>query len=267
MKKGIIALIISILLISLLFTGCGSKETSGKADDSLNKIKESGKFVVGLDDSFPPMGFRDDKGEIIGFDIDLAKEVAKRMGVKAEFKPVEWKGVTLTLKKGDIDLIWNAFTKTEDRKKQVNFSDTYLANKQILVVKKGSSIKTKEDLKGKILGLQMGSTAEDALKKNKEVSDVLKDVKKYSNNVEALMDLSAGRIEVLLVDEVVGKYYLKKKPGEYEILKDYLEKEEYGVGIRKEDKALLKELNKILAEMKADGTTDKISNEWFGEDQ
>lgn len=264
MKKKFGFLTITVITLGLLFSGCGQSKQA--ADNSLNDIKQKGQFVVGLDDSFPPMGFKDDKGEIVGFDIDLAKEVGKRMGVKVVFKPVQWDGVVLSLNNKDIDVIWNGLTITDKRKQQIDFSKAYLQNKQIIVVKNDSTIKGKKDLSAKKLGLQLGSSSEIALNEDKTTSNALKEVKKYSNNTEALMDLNQGRVDAVLVDEVVGRYYISKKPGLYKVLDEDFGKEEYGVGIRKTDKGFRDELDKTLDAMKADGTTNKISQKWFGKD-
>lgn len=261
MNKTIKLFSLCLCLIFLL-GACGK---SNSEDKSLKLIKDKGEFIVGLDDSFPPMGFRNENGEIDGFDIDLAKEVAKRIGVKVVFKPVEWDGVVLSLKNKDIDVIWNGLTITEKRKEQIAFSNVYLQNKQIIVVKNEASIAKVEDLKGKIVGVQLGSSSEEALNSNKEIVNNLKEIKKYSNNTEALLDLKAGRIEAVVIDEVVGRYYISKKAGEYKVLGFDLGKEDYGVGFRKEDKSFYNEVNKVLDEIKSDGTYDKISQKWFGE--
>jgi len=269
MKKRFGILTIAVLTLGLVLSGCGnSKQTNGSQaqDNSLKEIKQKGEFVVGLDDSFPPMGFKDDKGQIVGFDIDLANEAAKRMGVKAVFKPVEWDGVLLSLNNKDIDVIWNGLTITKERQQQIDFSKVYLQNKQILVVKNDSTIKGKKDLSGKIVGIQLGSSSEAALTSDKETSNTLKEIRKYSNNTEALMDLSQGRTDAVVVDEVVGRYYISKKAGMYKVLDEDFGKEDYGVGIRKSDKSFKEELDKTLDAMKADGTADKISQKWFGKD-
>lgn len=270
MKKKLTTLTAMLLTLGLLFSGCGQStkndQSKQTADNSLNEIKQKGQFIVGLDDSFPPMGFKNDKGEIVGFDIDMANEAAKRMGVKAVFKPVQWDGVLLSLNNKDIDVIWNGLTITDERKKQIDFSKVYLQNKQIIVVKNDSTIATKKDLSGKKVGLQLGSSSEKALTDDKDTSGTLKEVKKYSDNTEALMDLSQGRIDAVVVDEVVGRYYISKKPGVYKTLNEDFGKEDYGVGIRKTDKTFREELDKTLDAMKADGTADKISQKWFGKD-
>ncbi|BAH05681.1 amino acid ABC transporter substrate-binding protein [Clostridium kluyveri] len=262
MKKKFGILTIVIFLMGILLTGCGQTQKSN--DTSWDDIKAKGKFVVGLDDSFPPMGFRDEKGQIVGFDIDMAKAAAEKLGVKVEFKPVEWDGVILSLNNKDIDVIWNGLTITEERKKQIVFSKVYLQNKQIIVVQKNSTINSKKDLSGKTVGLQMGSSSEKALNADADTSKSLKEVRKYSNNTEALLDLSQGRTDAVIVDEVVGRYYIEKKPDLYKILDDNFGVEDYGVGIRKTDTSFKEKLDEALDTIKSDGTADKISQKWFG---
>ena len=283
MKKKILFVLASVLVFSFVLAGCNSEKQNG-VDSEINKevnkevepaddqeeskdtIIAKGKFVLGLDDSFPPMGFRDEAGNIVGFDIDLANEVAKRMNLEIELKPIDWDSKILVLDKGDIDVIWNAFTASDERRKQVNFTDTYLKNKQIIVVAGDSKIEDKSGLKDKVLGLQSGSTSQDALDKDVDVLSSLKDVKKYSDNVKALLDLKIGRVDAVLVDEVVGRYYVSKKPGDYKILEEHFGEEEYAVGVRKGENEFLEKLNQTLKEIREDGTEAEISKKWFGED-
>ncbi len=148
MKKKILFVLASVLVFSFVLAGCNSEKQNG-VDSEINKevnkevepaddqeeskdtIIAKGKFVLGLDDSFPPMGFRDEAGNIVGFDIDLANEVAKRMNLEIELKPIDWDSKILVLDKGDIDVIWNAFTASDERRKQVNFTDTYLKTNKL----------------------------------------------------------------------------------------------------------------------------------------
>lgn len=262
MLKKIIAILASSMLCLSILSGCSKTSTS---KDTFGEIKKKGTIVVGLDDQFPPMGFRDDKGEIVGFDIDLAKEAANRMGLKVEFKPVDWSGITTSLNNKEIDLIWNGLTITEGRKKEIDFTKAYLENKQIIVVKADSSIATKSDLKDKLVAVQMGSSAETAVNKETDLAKTFKELRTFPANTEALLAVSNGTIDALVVDEVVGKYYASKKPGVYKILSEDFGREEYGIGIRKTDKTLLQELDKALDAMKSDGTADEISKKWFGE--
>lgn len=235
-------------------------------DNSLDKIREKGKFVVGLDDTFAPMGFRDEEGNLVGFDIDLARVTAERMGVEVEFKPVDWDGVILSLRSGMIDVIWNGLTITEERAKQINFTDPYMNNRQVIVVQMNSPIQTKADLAGKVVGLQMGSSSVKALYSDPELVQSLKDIRQYATNAEALMDLQIGRLDAVVVDEMHGRYYyISKKPDVYRVLDEELGWEQYGVGVRKEDESFLAELNRVLDELKADGTAEELSIKWFGE--
>ena len=222
------------------------------------------KIVIGLDDSFPPMGFRDDKAQLVGFDIDLAREAAKRLGAEVEFKPIDWNAKEAELTGKRVDALWNGLTITEERKQNIAFTAPYMENHQIIVVPAGSAIQTKVDLAGKVVGAQEGSSAVDAIKKDGAVFQSFKEFKTFGDNVTALMDLSTGRLQAVVVDEVVGRYYVAKKPEAYAVLDDHFGTEEYGVGLRKDDTELLGKLDKALADMKADGAAAKIAQQWFG---
>ena len=258
---------------AVLLSACGGnanqapasdKPAEGSAPAAANTTVPS-KIVIGLDDNFPPMGFRDDKNELVGFDIDMAKAAAKHMGVEVEFKPIDWAAKESELKSKRVDMLWNGLTITEERKQNILFSNPYMENHQIIVVSAGSPIKVKTDLNGKIVGVQDGSSAVPAIEAD-AISKSFKEMKKYGDNVTALMDLSTKRIDAVVVDEVVGRYYVAKKPTEYVVLEDNFGTEEYGVGMRKEDQALHDKLQTALAAMKADGTSAKIANQWFGKD-
>ncbi len=249
MKKWMALALAAMLVVSLL-AGCG---TAAKK-----------KIVVGLDDHFPPMGFRDDKNNIVGFDVDMAKEAAKRLGMEVEFKPIDWNSKEAELNGKRIDVLWNGLTITEKRRENILFTNAYMENKQIIVVPANSPLKTKADLAGKVVGVQDGSSSVEAVEKEAAVAKSFKELKKYPDNVAALMDLKAGRIDALVVDEIVGRYYIAKKAGEYKVLNENFGSEEYGVGLRKDDKELHAKLQKVLDEMKKDGTAAKISQQWFG---
>ena len=252
-----------LILATFVLGACGKKEATGLA-----AIKEKGQLIIGLDDTFAPMGFKDDKGEIVGFDIDLAKEVAKRIGVEAVFKPSEWSGIVFELKSKNIDVVWNGMTITEDRNKEIGFSNPYMNNNQIIVTLSGSTLNNKADLNGKIIGLQLGSSSFNAVSAD-EISKSFKEIKKYDTNVEALMDLEAGRIEAVVLDEIVARYYIAQKEKDtnkdlFKVLDGDFGTEEYGVGIRQEDKDLKDEIDRIIDEMKKDGSYDAIYEKWFG---
>jgi len=244
----------------------GAEAKATATDSSFADIKAKGFFILGLDDTFPPMGFRDEKGQITGFDIDLAKEAAKRLGIEVRPTPVAWDGVILSLNKKDIDVIWNGLTITDKRKEQIAFSKPYLENRQIIVVTAASKISAKKDLQEKTIGLQQGSSSEEALAADKETSASLKEIRKYPENVTALLDLKAGRVNAVVIDEIVGRYYLTKHPGDYTILAEDFGKEAYGVGYRKTDASFGAELDKVLDAIKSDGTGAAIAKKWFGDD-
>lgn len=275
MKKRLAIILVLCLSLTLLITGCSSKtadenkapEQKQTADTSYQDIKDQGYFTLGLDDAFPPMGFREEgTNEIVGFDIDLAKEAAKRMGVEVKFQPVVWDTVIEELNNGNIDVIWNGLTITPDRQKQIAFTKPYISDRQIIVVQKGSAITNKAGLAGKKVGIQAASSAIEAVEKDKATSDSLGELVQFDNNNDALLDLKSGRVDAVVVDEVVGRYYLAKHAGDYQVMEENFGSEDFGVGVRKTDKTFLDELQKALDAMKADGTSAEISKKWFGED-
>ncbi len=261
MKKRL-SLLLAALAAATLFTACGKKpEAPAAAAPAAAQA-----IVIGLDDNFPPMGFRDDKGELVGFDIDLAREAGKRIGVEVSFKPIDWNAKEAELNGKRVDVLWNGLTITEERKANILFTTPYLENHQIIVVTEKSPIKTKAQLAGKVVGVQDGSSAVEAIEKDAAAAKAIKELKKFGDNVTALMDLSAGRLDALVVDEVVGRYYTAKKPGEYRVLEENFGTEDYGVGTRKDDTELMAKLQKAMDEMKADGAAATISTKWFGKD-
>lgn len=250
-------------LLAVIIMVLGFATMSYGADKSLEKIQKAGKMVVGLDATFAPMGFRDEKGEIVGFDIDLANEVAKRLGIKAEFKPCEWDGIIFDLKSKKIDMVWNGMTMTEERKRQVTFSKPYFEDGQLIFSSKENKVNKVNELAGKVVGLQLGSSADYAVQKN-DVFPKIKEVKKYATNVEALMDLEAGRTDAVVVDTVAGKYYNSKK-NNLAYSSESLTKEYYGIAMRNGDKKFIKAIDDTLDEMRKDGSFKKIYVKWFGE--
>ncbi|WP_286034167.1 amino acid ABC transporter substrate-binding protein [Fusobacterium necrogenes] len=252
MKKVVMCL---MMMVSVFISSFG-------ADKSLEEIKKKGYFIVGLDATFAPMGFRDEKGEIVGLDIDLAKEVAKRMGVEARFKPSEWDAIIFELRSKNIDMVWNGMTVTPAREKQVAFTKPYLTDNQIIFTRKGTEPAKVQDLAGKVVGVQLGSSGAQSVEDN-PIRKEIKELKKYATNVEALLDLEAGRLDAVVMDEISGEYYnAKKSTLTYSV--ETLADENYAVALRKQDKTLLNEINKLLDEMKKDGTFDKIVEKWLG---
>lgn len=273
-KKVFTFALAGALSISML-AGCGSSSnesttSESKEDTSLTDVQAAGHFTLGLDADFAPMGFTDDNGEIVGFDIDLAKAVGEKMGVDVEVKPIDWDSKDMELSSGKIDVIWNGFSITDERRQEVLFSNPYLSTKQSIVVKKGSDITKKADLAGKKIALQDGSTSEDALKADTATYESVGDdnISRFKENSQVLMEVDSGRADAAVIDEVFVRYYLQKENllDKYTVLEEGFDEEDYGVGGRKGDYALMETINKALDECKADGTTSEISKKWFGED-
>ena len=196
----------------------------------------------------------------------MAKEAAKRLGIEVEFKPIDWDSKEAALKSKQVDMLWNGLSITEDRKKEIAFSDAYMKNGQIIVVRSDSPVTDRAGLAGKTLATQDGSSSIDCLNKAADFKASLGNVKLYGDNVAALMDLELGRVDAVLVDSSVGRYYMQKKQGVFKVIDKNMGEEEFGVGMRQEDTLLRDKLNSVLKQMSEDGTTAKISQKWFGED-
>lgn len=253
--KRLISVILIISVIFSIVTGC-----------SKSKEKEGDMLVIGIDDKFAPMGFRDEKNEIIGFDIDYAKATSEKMGTKVKFQPIDWATKESELSSGRIDLIWNGYTITDERKNKVLFTKPYLKNAQVIVTLSNSKTSKLSDLEGKVVGLQSLSSAVDALNTN-SISSKIKKTTEFADNVSALNDLKNGRLDAVIIDEVVINYYMTKEKGTFKILDESLSPEQYAVGVKKGNTDLLEKLQKALDTMIEDGTAAKISKKWFGEDK
>ena len=262
MKK----LVLVMLAAATLFTTVSCKKAEKK--DGVTALKERGTFVLGLDDSFPPLGYRDDNNEIVGYDIDLAKEVAKRLGVAFKAQPIDWDAKEMELETGKIDCIWNGFTITEERKNALSFTFAYLNNEQVLVVQKASGIKTLADMKGKKLGIQSGSSAQDAVDedKNRDFKAGLKEVIPFKDNITALNDLKIGGVDGVVMESVVANYSIAQTGEPFYVVPQALANEAYGIGFRKNEPELRDKVQDILIEMQKDGTVAAISMKWFGKD-
>ena len=282
MKTRIFGLLLSFILVFSL-AACGTKGSnnasndSNKAaastekttgDNSLQYILDRGKFIIGLDDTFPPMGFRDDDNNIVGFDIDLAKAVSDKLGVELVLQPIEWDAKEQELATKNIDAIWNGFSITEERLINLTMSKPYMENSISLVVTKDSDIATMADMAGKTLAVQSGSSAEEALdhEANKAFKDSLGKINSIASYVTALMDLETGNSDAVLMDSVVANYMITEAGKDFVVLDEHLVAEEYAIGFRKGEEALCEAVNNALKELKADGTVEKIATEWFGSD-
>ncbi|AWK51200.1 amino acid ABC transporter substrate-binding protein [Clostridium beijerinckii] len=267
-KKITIVAIIATLGTSLV--ACtGTTQNKASETKTTGSTLDKDELVVGLDDTFVPMGFKDESGKIVGFDVELADAVAKKLNKKIKFQSIDWSMKETELANGNIDLIWNGYSITDERKQKVEFSKPYLNNTQVIVTLADSNIKSKADLAGKKVGAQTGSTAVDAVE---EDGDTIKgfdggNLVTFEDNNSALMDLEAKRLDAIVVDEILARYYMKARGTEkYKILDENFGKEQYGVGIRKGDTKFVDAFNKALDEAIADKTAGEISKKWFEDD-
>jgi polar amino acid transport system substrate-binding protein len=228
--------------------------------------QQSKKFIMGLDDSFPPMGFRNESNEIVGYDVDLAKEVTKRMGVELVLQPIDWAAKEQELNTNQIDCIWNGFSITEERKNNLLFTPPYLRNAQVIVVKQDSPVRYLADLAGKTVGTQAGSASVDAIDDAPQFKASLNDIVQYKDFLTALMDLDVGGIDAVVIDLVVANDNINRSGKAFRIINESLGTEEFGIGFRKGDTALAEEVWKTLLEMAKDGTVARIATEWLGAD-
>ena len=248
MKK----ILLPFLLMILFMTGCASE-----------------KLTVGLDDDFEPLGFRDERGEIVGFDVDLAKEAGKRLGVEIIFRPIDWDKKREEITSGNVDLIWNGLDITDERKEYMIFSKPYMDDRQIFLVKKGSrqNIHSEGDLEGKIVGTQAGSTAENYLHETEILTKNFKEFKTYLKFKDGLNALLNEEIDVFICDELIARYNVSKHFGQFDIIDvktGY--PTEVGIGFRKDNVELRDRVQKVFDEMIKDGTAKKISMRWFQAD-
>lgn len=266
-KKVIIAGIAAAGIAGLI-AGCGGSDKKETKQNAAAKeaAAPQKKIVIGLDDNFPPFGFRDKDGQLVGFDIDLAHEAAKRMNTDIEFKVIDWASKETELKSHKIDAIWSGLTMLEERKKNILFSRPYENSVQILLVKEESPILSKADMAGKIIATQEGSTGLDALNSEPEFVAGFKELKLYPDNVSGFMDLKIGRIDAMVVSEVVALFYNKQNNAGFRVVDIGYNRQPVGVGLALDNQEFKTKLDKTLEEMKADGTSTKISEKWFGKD-
>ena len=280
MKKRLLSAVMASAMV-LSLAACGGAKTETTAAETTAEKKEEtttagttaaetaeaagGTLIVGFDQDFPPMGFVGDNGEYTGFDLDLAKEVAGRLGLEYKAQPIAWDSKDMELESGNIDCIWNGFTITS-REDDYTWTTPYMANKQVFVVANDSDIKSQADLAGKVVEVQADSSAEAALKENQDLANTFGQLLTTPDYNTAFMDLEQGAVDAVAMDVIVAGYQIKQRNADFKILDDSLSEEEYGVGFKKGNTELRDKVQGALEEMAADGTLAKISDEWFGED-
>ncbi|WP_446897294.1 transporter substrate-binding domain-containing protein [Clostridium sp. LBM24168] len=263
--KKILSILIAVSVITVLFAGCGKQNSGSNSSSSgstLEKVKKDKKVVLAVDDTYPPMEFRDGSNKLVGFDIDMGTAIGKQMGVKVEFVSTAWDGIFMGLKSKKYDGVLSSVSITDERKKSMAFFGPYIHGGQVISVKQGNTaIKSSKDLNGKVVGVQISTTGEEAAKKIPGV----KQIKTYDKITDAYNDLIIGRTDAVVVDNVVANYYKKQKKG-FDVLSEKLTDEPFGAAFRLEDKDLAAEFSKAYEALKSNGTAAKISEKWFGTD-
>ena len=269
-RKGILGILALVGVVVMSLTGCTQLASNPKVDN-WDKYQQQKSITVGFDNTFVPMGFEEKNGDYAGFDIELAQYVSKKLGITVHFQPIDWDMKETELQNGTIDAIWNGYSATDERREKVAFTIPYMQNTQILVVKKTSGIHSVEDMTGKVLGAQNGSSG---MLDFEEHPEVLKnrvkggDADQYQSVNEAIIDLKNDRIDALLIDRVYADYYLTTEgiADEYGTIPSGFESESFAVGVRPADKKLLEALNQAFKELYQEGIFQQISQKWFGED-
>jgi len=269
-RKGILGLLTLVGMVVMSLAGC-TQLASNPTVDNWDKYQQQKSITVGFDNTFVPMGFEEKNGNYAGFDIELAKYVSKKLGITVHFQPIDWDMKETELQNGTIDAIWNGYSATDERREKVAFTIPYMQNTQILVVKKTSGIHSVEDMTGKVLGAQNGSSG---MLDFEEHPEVLKnrvnggDADQYQSVNEAIIDLKNDRIDALLIDRVYADYYLTTEgiADEYDTIPSGFESESFAVGVRPADKKLVEALNQAFKELYQEGIFQQISQKWFGED-
>lgn len=264
-----------LMAAAMVFTmaGCGSSkdaDTSAKketkTEDSKDKENSNKQFIVGFDAEYPPYGYKDDNGEYVGFDLDLAQEVCARNGWELVKQPIDWDSKDMELNSGSIDCIWNGFTMT-GREDDYTWSKPYVDNSIVVVVKEGSGIEKKEDLAGKVVAVQADSSGLAALTDEEDNEENLKlaasfsDLQQVADYNTAFMNLEAGAVDAIVVDIGVADYQLESRTG-FAMLDDKIRTEQYAVGFKLGNEELRDQVQSTLDEMVKDGTFDDIAKKW-----
>mgnify|MGYP000759584433 CR=1 FL=1 len=249
-------------------TAAETTESTAEAQtETADAQTEAGRqFVVGFDAEFPPYGYKDDSGEYVGFDLDLAQEVCDRLGWTLVKQPIDWDAKDMELDSGAIDCIWNGFT-MNGREDDYTWSDPYVDNSQVMVVSENSGINSLSDLAGKTVGVQAASAALDLLQSEeeggqKELADTFAALQQFPDYNNAFVELQAGSIDAVAMDIGVAKYQLESRGEGYKILDEHLNSEKYAIGFKKGNTELCDKVNEGLQQVLADGTFDKLAEKY-----
>lgn len=270
--KKILAVMLCLVMVLGVFTGCGDKKDnatdgSGSADTGITPVSEMTTLTVGFDAEYAPYGYKDDSGEYVGFDLDLAQEVCDRMGWELKKQPINWDAKDMELNSGTIDCIWNGFTMT-GREDKYTFSVPYVDNSIVFIVMNDSDIQTAEDLAGKVVVTQADSSALAALtstednEENLALKDSFAELQEVPDYNSAFLNLESGAVDCIAVDIGVAQYHLTSRGDTFRKLEKPLSTEQYGIGFKKGNEELRDAVQEKLFEMYEDGTFQKIAEKY-----
>ncbi|MES2979341.1 MAG: basic amino acid ABC transporter substrate-binding protein [Pseudomonadota bacterium] len=254
-----------LLACTLVLAACGKKEAPPAAVVAAPPPPPPAKvYNVGTDAAYAPFESQNEKGEIVGFDIDVVKAIAAKAGIEVKFVNTPWEGIFNTLNQGDRDLLVSAITVTDERKQSMDFTTPYFDAKQLIAVKESSKIKTLADLKKLKVGVQTGTTGDEVV--TKMVGKNSPNVKRFESTPLALKELEAGGVEAVVADNGVVIHYVANNSGsKFRVVDDAsFTPEQYGIAVKKGNAELLGKLNSGLAAIKGDGTYDKLYAQYFG---
>jgi polar amino acid transport system substrate-binding protein len=272
MKFRKVLLGVATILGAVTLAACSSgSKTEKTSSDKWETYQTNKSITIGFDNTFVPMGFENESGQNVGFDIELAEAVFAEYDINVKWQPINWDMKETELNNETIDLIWNGYSVTKERQEKVLFTDSYMVNEQVLVTKKSSNITAVDGMSGKVLGAQAGSAGYSMFEANSEIlKDIVSgnDATQYSTFTEALIDLDNGRIDGLLIDRVYANYYLTEEGilDDYNIIDAGYETDAFAAGARKSDTTLVEKINEAFKVLYEKGKFQEISEKWFGED-
>ena len=259
----------SLLIAGLVLAACGKQEAaapaaSAAAPSAPPPAAAAKVYVVGTDAAYAPFESQNEKGEIVGFDIDVVSAVAKKAGIEVKFVNTPWEGIFNNLAQGDRDLLVSAITITDERKQTMDFSAPYFDAQQLIAVKEDSKVAKFEDLKTLKVGVQTGTTGDEVV--TKLIGKESTAIKRFESTPLALKELESGGVDAVVADNGVVIHYVANNAGsKFKTVSDTsFTPEQYGIVVKKGNAELLEKINKGLADIKADGTYDKIYTSWFG---
>lgn len=256
MNKNLMKALLSLLVIGgVIFSGCSKKEESARELSKLDKIKNKGEISIGTSPDYPPFESIDDKGDIVGFDIDLAREISKELGVEAKFVSMGFDSIITAVKNGQIDIGMSSFSVNEERKMSIDFSKPYISTAQVILVKKDSEINSAEDLEKAVIAVQMGTTGAEAAKELKDV-----EIKTVSDSSVATMMLDNGSVKAVVIDVAIARELASRHS--FRLLEKPLNQEETAIVIQKGNEDLKSAIDTAIDKVMSDGRYEKIKAKW-----